>query len=604
MRNWPPPHDRKSDRRGLVAKQEFIQKEKGKFMISNVAQRFRTCAVTNLKVDKDSENLIKLHAVVSVVCLLIGVLAAIGIVLTRWQAVHLLAPDMFYRFLTAHGLNMLIFFIIFFEMAVLYFAGPVVLSARQPAPKVGYLAFLMMLVGMIITNGTVFTGNADVLFTSYPPLKAHPLYYLGIIIFAVGTLIAVLQFFAALVIAKKEKTYEGSIPLVTFGALTAAIIAVITLVHGAAIYIPTFLWSLDLMPMDPQIYRMVWWGLGHSTQQINVAAMVSIWYLLSGLTVGGVVLNEKVSRVAFFLYILFISMASAHHLLVDPGMGPAWKVWNTSYAMYLAVLASMIHGFTVPASIEFGQRLRGFTNGAFEWLKKAPWSDPGFSGMWLSLIIFGFMGGITGVTIGTEQINIIAHNTMRIPGHFHTTVVGGTALAFMAVTYYVIPLIFRKRVAFWGLAKLQPYVFAGGIVVLSMSMIFMGIFGVPRRHWDISFANAPFSAEFHPVVDFFQATFGIGGLTAATGVLMFVLIAVVSVFFGKPIRDEDFSIPGPGIPQGITKLPAQVHSGAPVEAVHKRGAQGTVILVGIFLLCFVLYYFTNWKILSFLWKVG
>ena len=191
-------------------------------------------------------------------------------------------------------------------------------------------------------------GKADVLFTSYPPLKAHPAYYLGIILFAVGALVMVSLFFATLVVAKREKTYEGSVPLVTFGALTAAIIAVITLLHGAIIYIPTFLWSLDLMPMDPQIYRLIWWGLGHSSQQINVAAMVSIWYLMGAFTIGAVVLNEKISRMAFVLYVLFISMASAHHLLVDPGFGPAWKIWNTSYAMYLAVLASMVHGFTVP----------------------------------------------------------------------------------------------------------------------------------------------------------------------------------------------------------------------------------------------------------------
>ena len=56
-------------------------------------------------------------------------------------------------------------------------------------------------------------------------------------------------------VAKREKTYEGSLPLVVYGAVTAAIIAVITLLHGAAIYIPTFLWSLGLMNVDPQIYR-------------------------------------------------------------------------------------------------------------------------------------------------------------------------------------------------------------------------------------------------------------------------------------------------------------------------------------------------------------
>jgi cytochrome c oxidase subunit 1 len=565
--------------------------------------RSRTCEVTGLRVEWHAETLIKVNAVIAVVNFLVGIVAAFGIVMTRWQAVHLLPADLFYRFLTLHGLNMLIFFIIFFEMAVLYFAGPVLLSCRLPAPVWGWLAFALMVTGMLMVNATVLAGKADVLFTSYPPLQAHPLYYLGIILFAVGALIVTALFFATLVVARRERTYEGSIPLVSFGALTAAIIAVITLLHGAAIYIPTFLWSLGLMHVDPQVYRMVWWGLGHSSQQINVAAQVSLWYLLAGLTVGGVVINEKISRMAFVLYILFISMASAHHLLVDPGMGPAWKIWNTSYAMYLAVLASMVHGFTVPAGIEMGQRLRGYTRGTFEWLKKAPWSDPGFSGMALSVVIFGFLGGVTGVTIGTEQINIIAHNTLRVPGHFHTTVVGGTALVFMAVTYYVLPLIFGKRVAFWGVAKIQPYLFAIGIVILSMSMIFQGIFGVPRRHWDVSFANAPFPVEYHPAVQLFQATMGIGGLLAVAGGLAYIVIAVVTVFFGRPFRLAD-SHDSSGVPQGVWRLPRQTHEGAQVAAVHRTGTPGTLVLVFIFFACFVLYYFANWKILSFLWKVG
>jgi cytochrome c oxidase subunit 1 len=518
--------------------------------------------------------------------------------------VHLLPADWFYRILTLHGLNMLIFFIIFFEMAVLYFAGPVLLNCRQPAPKLGWFSFVLMVVGMLMVNTMVLMGKADVLFTSYPPLKADPLYYLGIIFFAVGALVVTGLFFATLVVAKREKTYEGSVPLVTFGATTAAIIAAITLVHGAATYIPTFLWSLGYIELDAQLYRLLFWALGHSSQQINVAAQVAIWYFLSAITVGGVVLNEKVSRVAFGLYILFISMASAHHLLVDPGMGPAWKVWNTSYAMYLAVLASMVHGFTVPAGVEMGQRLRGYTAGRFQWLRKAPWGDPGFSGLVLSVVIFGFLGGITGVTIGTEQINIIAHNTMRLPGHFHATVAGGTALSFMAVTYYVLPLIFRKRVAFWSMAKIQPWVFGIGLSVMCMAKIYMGIFGVPRRHWDISFANAPFSVEFHPAVWVVQAVFGVGGLVTVTGALMFIAIAVTTVFFGKPLDEAALKSGASGIPQGILRLPNQVHEGAHVAEAHKHGAKGTVVFCGIFLACFVLYYFVNWKILSFLWKVG
>jgi cytochrome c oxidase subunit I len=495
----------------------------------------RICPTTGLKVEKNAEMLMKANAVVATVALLVGGITAVLILLTRWQAVHLLDPVWFYRTLTVHGMTMLIYFIIFFEIAVLYFAGPVLLNSRLPAPKTAWAAFGLMVTGAMMTQWTMWTGRADVLFTSYVPLRAHPAFYLGVILFAVGTLIAVSIYFASLVVAKREKTYEGSVPLITFGATTAAIIAVITLLHGAAIYIPTFLWSLGLMNMDPQVYRLVWWGLGHSSQQINVAAMVAVWYLLGGLTVGAVVLNEKISRTAFVLYVLFISMASAHHLLVDPGFSSAWKVWNTSYFMYMAVLASMLHGFTVPAGIEIGQRIRGFTRGTFDWLRRAPWGDPGFSSLILSIIVFGFVGGITGVTIGTEQINIIAHNTLRVPGHFHATVVSGTVMAFMGVTYYLIPLIFQKKVAFWKLAQIQPYLFAGGMLVFSVAMTFAGNFGVPRRHWDITFSGAPFEYQFSPVADLMLGITAMGGLLAALGGGIYILVTVWSVFLGQPL---------------------------------------------------------------------
>ncbi|HEX6590271.1 MAG TPA: cbb3-type cytochrome c oxidase subunit I [Longimicrobiales bacterium] len=566
----------------------------------------RTCDVTGLRVDREADRLIKVNAVAATVALLIGGISAILILLTRWQAVHLLDATMFYRVLTAHGISMLIFFIIFFEMAVLYFAAGPMLNSRIAAPKLGWFNFALMSIGAILVEWMIWTGKADVLMTSYIPLRAHPLYYLGIILFAVGALLVCFQFFATLVVAKRERTYQGSVPLVTFGAITAAIIAVITLLHGAATYIPTFLWSIGLMDVDPQIYRMLWWALGHSSQQINVAAMVAIWYLLAALTVGGVVLNEKISRTAFVLYILFISMASAHHLLVDPGFSSAWKITNTSYFMYMAVLASLLHGFTVPAGIEVGQRLRGYGQGLFGWVKRAPWGDPGFSAMVLSIVVFGFVGGITGVTIGTEQINIVVHNTLRVPGHFHATVVSGTAMAFMGLTYYLIPLIFRRKVRFWRMAQWQPYLFAGGMLVFSIFMSFSGGFGVPRRHWDITFSGAPFQQAFHPAVDMLLGIMALGGLVAALGGGMYILITVTSVFFGEKFTEADRLAGVAGIPHGLVRPPRAVTVGDERQLpTGKMGtAPGTLVLVFIFLAAFAIYYFANWTLLSFLWRVG
>ena len=557
---------------------------------------FRTCPTTGLQVHLPAERLIKANAVVAIVFLLIGGLFGLLVALTRWPAVHILPADWFYLALTAHGLDVLIVWIIFFEIAVLYFASAVLLNCRLATPRLAWLAFILMLVGAIIVNVAVLQGGSSVMFTSYVPMQAQPHFYLGIILFAVGALIGCFIFFGTLVIARAERTYEGSIPLVTFGALTAAIIAIFTIASGAIILIPTLLWSLGYVNyIDPLMYKTVWWAMGHSSQQINVSAHVAIWYAIAAMVLGAKPLSEKVSRTAFLFYILFLQLASAHHLLVEPGLSSEWKIFNTSYALYLAVLGSLIHGMTVPGSIEAAQRRRGLTNGMFEWLRKAPWDNPAFSGMFLSLVMFGFLGGISGVVMGTEQLNLIMHNTLYVPGHFHATVVAGTTLAFMAITYLLLPLIFRRELILKGWAKAQPYVFGIGVGGISLFMMGAGTLGVSRRHWDITFADAALTFDYPAAAFLMMGLNGIFAILAAIGGVMFLAVAVGTVFFGRRIGDtEAVEIAAPGVAKTIASYGSEDEIKIP----------GTVMLVAVFFIAFVLYYFVNWKYLSDVWPLS
>ncbi len=497
--------------------------------------QFRTCPVTNFKVDLAAEKLIIFNAVTAIVFLLVGGIMALLVALTRWPAIHLLPADMFYKFLTVHGLAMLVLWIVFFEIAGLYFGATVVLNARLVWPKIAWLAYVLMLVGAAMTSAIVlFTNTSDVMFSAYVPLKAHPLFYLGIILFAVGTIIGCVLFLVTITVAKKEKTYEGSLPLFTYGLAAAAIIALFTLASGAAAFIPAFLWSVGLFETyDPGVYRVLFWGFGHSAQQINLCAQIAIWYALASITVGAKPINEKLSRFAFILYILFINLGSMHHLLVDPGLGVFTRFWNTSYFMYLGVLGSMIHAFSIPAAIEVAQRKKGFTNGLFEWLRKGPWREPGFAALIVSIIIFGFIGGATGPILGTNQINMLAHNNWRITGHFHATVVGGTTIAFMGITYYLIPLIFRRELVGKKWATWQIYIYGSGLVIMATGMILSGTLGAPRRHWDITFANAAFPVQFEGVMSLTMTMMGIGAVIAALGGAIFCAIAVLSLLFGE-----------------------------------------------------------------------
>ena len=117
-----------------------------------VNRMFRTDPGTGLVFHEPAEKLIRWNAVAAVVSLLVGGLLAIGVVLTRWQAVHLLPPDLFYQVLTAHGINMLIFWIIFFEIAVLYFAGSTLLKCRLATPKIAWAAFWLMVLGALVNS--------------------------------------------------------------------------------------------------------------------------------------------------------------------------------------------------------------------------------------------------------------------------------------------------------------------------------------------------------------------------------------------------------------------------------------------------------------------
>ncbi len=561
---------------------------------------FRTCPDTGLKFHRPAESLMKANAVAAVVFLLVGGFFGLLVGLTRWPEVHLLEAESFYLVLTGHGINVLIFWIIFFEMAVLQFCSSTLLGCRLATPQLAWTAWGLMVAGALINNYAVlWLGNSSVMMTSYAPMPADPLFYLGLILFAVGALINCFIFLATLVIARSERTYQGSIPLVTFGALTAAIIAIFTIASGAIILIPTFLWSVGIVSnIDAGVYRLIWWAFGHSSQQINVSAHVAVWYAIAAIVFGAKPLSEKVSRVAFLMYIAVLQIASAHHLLVDPGLSSEWKIFNTSYAMYLAVMASMVHGLTVPGSIEAAQRARGLNSGLFEWLRKAPWGNPVFSGMFLSLVGFGVLGGITGVVMGAEQINLVMHNTLYVPGHFHGTVVVGTTLAFMALTYWLVPILFRRELILPKLASWQPYIFGLGMAGVALFLMGAGTLGVPRRHWDILFSGAADGGyEFSAAALTMMSLNGMSVVLACLGGALFILIVVGSLLFGRRL-DEG------------AKVGREMIAATPADSAYKGigvGAitiPGTLAMVFVFFAAFVLYYFINWKYLAETWGIS
>jgi len=558
-------------------------------------QGFRECGVTGLRIHRSAEDMVKLYGLTAILALAVGGVFAFFVAMTRWELIGLLSAGDFYTYLSIHAWNLLIFWMIFMEIAILYVGGPFVLGRRLALPTAAKIGWVVMVIGAVTINAAILTTefpNQAPLLTSYAPLPSNWQFYAGAILFILGAIVAAIPFLAT-IWRERRQNPGGTLPLVAFGAFATSIIALESLVGGLVTYVPTLLWRVGYFEsIDPAFYRQMYWIIGHGTQQINLLAMITVWYFLTHVLGGAEVASQKVSRVAFVLYLFFINLGAAHHLMSDPVVSMGWRMWNTSYAAYGAVLASMIHAFAIPAGLEAGRRAKGKGGGLFGWLWSSPWDDPGFSATILSIILFGFLGGITGVMMGQMQLNMTWHNTLATPGHFHATVVTGTTLAFMGLGYYVLRLVFGRDWSPGLVARIQPYFYGGAMGLTVLMMMYIGIlFGVPRRHpsvMDIPGTEFSFAAA-KP----FFAVFGIAALLAIIGGGLFIVVALGSLLLGDRFE---------GGPVGDIQPTAT--DGGEAESLAEHSMRGTFTLCLIFFTTFVVLWALNWYLLSTIWQIG
>jgi len=563
---------------------------------------FRTCSVTGLDIHRSAEVYVKLFGLTAVVALIVGGVFALSVAMTRWELIGLLGEfgdsGGYYRHLSMHAWNLLIFWMVFMEIAVLYVGGSMVLGRRLPLTGVVKTGWLLMVGGALGVNYFIWTlsgGSDPPLLTGYVPLDVPAGFYGSVVVFLVGATVAALPFLVT-IWREKRGDWSASLPLVTFGAFVTFVIAVQAILGGIAAFSYAFVWQTGIIDsINTGLYRQLYWTIGHGSQQINLLAMITVWYFLTHVVGGAVVVSEKVSRTAFIMYLFFINLGAAHHLMVDPGLSVGWRLFNTSYAFYGAALASMIHAFAIPAGLEAGRRQRGLGGGLFGWLTSAPWKNPVFVSVVFSIILFGFLGGITGVLMGQLQLNMTWHNTYATVGHFHATVALGTTLAFMGLVFFVIKTMFQRNYISDRLALVVPYGYAAAMGLAALLMVYIGIlYGVPRRTSQVvgNIVGSDFSLSAAEPLFLILGPMTI--LAVVVGVV-FVLVSVGSLLFGSRTDESDSQalLPEGGLrPDGGT------------ESVHAVNMRGTFALCLMFMATFVFMYALNWFLLTRLWSVG
>src|SRR6185295_19100482 len=89
------------------------------------------------------------------------------------------SESLYYLSVTAHGVLMALVFTTFFIMGVGYVIARTALQRPLYSVKLGWIGFWISLIGSVLTAAVILLGKASVLYTFYPPLQAHPLFYIG-----------------------------------------------------------------------------------------------------------------------------------------------------------------------------------------------------------------------------------------------------------------------------------------------------------------------------------------------------------------------------------------------------------------------------------------
>jgi cytochrome c oxidase subunit 1 len=497
----------------------------------------RTCSVTGLRVYAGAQALTVAHAVAAVLALALGGVFGVSLGLTRAPGLELLSPSVYYAALTGHGVSALILWPIFFEVAAMVFASTVLLNAPAWSLRLGWAGFGAMVTGALLLEGSILSGEASVAFTAYPPLVATPIFYVGYLVFAVGALLAIVNFALSIVSARATGLHRGSLPLLTYGVAVAAILALLSIASGLIALVPALLYSQGWIgAVEPIVYRGWFWGLGHTLQYVNVVAMVVAWYGIVALALRAGPVNQKFTRIGFILYLVFTVPVLGHHFLVDPSLSTEVKLVGGTFFGFALGVPSLMHGLAVMGGAEAALRKLGPTT-LFGWLRRVRWSNPGVAALTCSLLLFA-IGGWSGTAQTTLQLNMVSHNTMWIPGHLHGVVVGGTTLAFMGFAYFLVPLLVRRALWSQRLATVQAWLYGFGLLWMILAMSWAGTLGVPRRTAETSYGgDAPGGWDLP--MNLVGVGAGIAGLAGA----LFILNMVMTLLRGERTDDPERLVP-------------------------------------------------------------
>lgn len=461
------------------------------------------------------------------------------------------SPEVYFASVSTHGVLMGFVLTTFVVMGTGYFWATN--SLKQPlwgGNGLGWFSFLVAVIGVLMAAFPLLTGQASILYTFYPPLRAHPLFYIGATLLVVGSWIWCLQMIM-MTLGWKKANPGQTVPLVMFGVTANAIMWLWTSV-GVALEM-----LFQLIPWSLGLKETVDVGLARTLFSWTLHAIVYFWlfpayiamYTLLPKAAGGRLFSDEMGRIAFIMLLVISVPIGFHHLYMDPFQASGWKFLHM-LGTFLVMLPTLFTGFTIIASLELSGRLRG-GKGLFGWIKTLPWGDPLVAAAGLGLLLLT-VGGWGGMINASYSMNTMVHNTQWVTGHFHLIFGGMVVILYFGIAYHLWPKLTGKRLAARGMAVAQLWLWFVGMVITTTPWHIIGLQGQPRR-----ISSTPYDS---PLVQTWQSgetLMIVGAAILMLSALMFIIVLLKTHANTQLEEKKDLAFAEPVKP--VMSLPASLN---------------------------------------------
>lgn len=396
-------------------------------------------------------------------------------------------PDHYFQSVTAHGVSMAYVLSTFFIMGFGYYVAETALERPLPYKGLAWAGFWLGIGGVVLAAVTILLNKASVLYTFYPPLIAAPTFYIGLVLVVIASWIWCVLMIVAMSQWKRENPGRP-VPLAMFATVANAVMWLWTTVGVAAeilfIVLPASLgWT---QTVDVGLTRTLFSWTLHAIVYFWLLPAYIAFYTMAPQEAGGRLYSDMMGRLTFILFLLYSLPVGLHHLFMDPEHSTGFKFLQMSLTVLVSV-PTLLTVFTISASMEIAGRLRG-GRGLFGWIGALPWEKPMVlaTGLAFFMLWFGGGGGLINMSFG---MNAMVHNSSWVTAHFHLIFGGTVVIMYFAIAYAIWPKLTGWRPMDAGLQRLQLWLWAIGMMVMTLPWHYLGLQGQWRRVATFDYAN-------------------------------------------------------------------------------------------------------------------